>query len=308
MTAGAPTGRPAGEPATTHAKPRRNGVLWATLAALTLAFGAIAGAYLTSRRSTPSQPRSSAIAAGPAQANTAPALQGAFPPEPGPEGTEGQWIGDAASISVVGLKRSWVAFRALSLRGARTLTLTTPQGAHAVTRVGSLPELYVVGPFPEGILALRPSPGSTVASRRDRRRLSVFVSTLRAFPSPVAALPGAGFWPAEQVPGLVFNWLREVGVIDIYSPTSQAGPIWLTFVGRSLGEPRALIVASGATTSQVVVPTSAQFLRLGPFKLAGGRVRVLLRASPGPRRYGIDPRLLSVQVAELAAHTSAADT
>jgi hypothetical protein len=170
-----------------------------------------------------------------------------------------------------------------------------------------VPAVYVAGPFPEGVVSLRPRPGAVVASRSDRRRLSVFLSTLRTYQGPLAALPGAGFWGVESVQGVVFNWLRDAGFVDIYAPRAHAAHVWLTFVGRSLGEDRTLTASSGQTRSRVVVGTSAHLVRIGPFTLAGGRARVLLTPSPGARRYGGDPRLLSIQVALLAAHTSATE-
>jgi hypothetical protein len=301
-------GPPGGRPATAHRESRRRAVLLAPLSALAFAGVAITGAYLTSGRSTPRPSGSAKLAAPSSRASSAPPLRGAFPFEPGPEGTTGQWIGDAASINLVGLKQSWVAFRALSLRGDRTLSLTTLAGASAAAHIGTRPDMFVVGPFPEGNVSLRPTPASRVASQRDSRRVSVFVSTVRTFGTPVAALPGAGFWGVERAPGLAFNWLRDTGVIDILAPEARARVAWLTFVGRSLGEERALIASSGQTVSRVRVSTSAHLVTLGPFSLVHGRARVLLRASPGPRRYGdVDRRQLSVQVALLAAHASASE-
>lgn len=307
MTAGTPPGRPAIQRTRAGAARQRKLAVLTPLAALGLAAVAIGGTYLTSGQSTRSRSKS-AISAASAQANataTAPTMRGAFPVEHSPAGTEGRWIGDVASVKLVGLKRSWLAFRALSLRRSRTLMFAASHGAHIAVRIGARPGLYVVGPFPEGAVSLHPTPGSAVASPRDRRRLSVFLSTLRAFPSPVAALPGSGFWDVELVHGLVFNWLRGTGAVDVYSPRTQTGHIWLTFIGRSVGEKRTLIASSGRMTSQALVTTSPHLISLGPFRLVGGRVRVLLRASPGPRRYGADPRLISVEVAQLAAHTSA---
>jgi hypothetical protein len=135
----------------------------------------------------------------------------------------------------------------------------------------------------------------------------VFLSTLHTYPKPLAALPGLGFWGVESVQGVLFNWLRDAGVVDVYAPGAHAARIWLTFVGRSLGGDRTLSASSGQATSRVVVGTSAHLVRIGPFPLVGGRARVLVRSSPPARRYGTDPRPLSIQVALLAAHTSATE-
>jgi hypothetical protein len=111
----------------------------------------------------------------------------------------------------------------------------------------------------------------------------------------------------ESVQGVVFNWLRDAGVVDVYAPHLRAARIWLTFVGRSLGEDRTLTASSGQTSSRLVVGTSAHLVRIGPFPLKVGRARVFLRPSPGARSYAGDPRPLSIQVALLAAHTSATE-
>jgi hypothetical protein len=279
----------------------------ASLGALALAAAAIVGAYATSHRTTsvPAQTGVGAVAAS--ESDTAPALLGAFPAEPGPEGTVGQWVGDAASVTVADFQRSWIAFRAASLRRPRTLTMVPSSGPRLTVRIGTRPALYVVGPFREGVVSLLPRPRAAVASPHDPRQVSVFVSALRTYPRPLAALPGAGFWGVESAQGVSFNWLRDDGVVDVYSPGVNAGPIWLTFVGRSLGEDRTLTVSSGQTTRRVRVGMSARLIRIGPFPLARGQARLLLSPSPGARRYPGDPRSLSVQVALLAAHTSATE-
>ena len=307
MTGASPTGHStATHPTAETAAGRRSAVL-APLAALVLAAGAIAGAYATSNQDTSAPPPTGVVSSARLQTVTAPPLQGAFPAEPGPEGAEGQWVGDAASVTVAGFKQSWIAFRGLSLRRDRTLTMTPSRGGRVTTRIGRLPGIYVAGPFQEGTVTIRSTPGAAVASRTDRRRVSVFLSTLRTIPEPLAALPGAGFWGVERVQGLAFNWLRDAGVIDVYSPRIRAGSIWLTFVGRSLAEDRTLTASDGSATSRVQIGTSGHLVRIGPFPLVRGRARVLLQPSPGARRYGGDPRPLSIQMALLAAHTSATE-
>lgn len=56
-----------------------------------------------------------------------------------------------------------------------------------------------------------------------------------------------------------------------------------------------------------MVTTTALPVTLGPFQLDHGRTQISMVASPGPRRYGTDPRLLSVQVALLGGYTSPAE-
>jgi hypothetical protein len=270
-------------------------------AALLLAIVAIAAAYVTSKRVPPSVPRPP----GPVvPAYPAVTLNGAFPLETGPGGTGGQWIGDVASMRLTGISKAWVAFRAVSLRVGRTLTFRDPAGEQATAHIGTEPRVYLIGPLSEGVYALRPTPGGVIPSARDPRHLSVFLSTPRTVSRPLAALPGEGFWPNESVHGVTYNWLRGVGAIDVYALHARADLIWLTFVASSIGSRRTLIAQSGPSAHRVVVPTSSRLIRLGPYRLVHGRARISLHTSPGPSRYRVDPRMLSVWIGRLTAYTS----
>jgi hypothetical protein len=233
-----------------------------------------------------------------------PAVDGVFPRELGPDGLGWQWIGHAASIRLAGASPVWVAFRALSLRLSRMLTFRDSAGQQRTVHIGTRPKVYLVGPLTNGIVRLTPTPGGLVASRRDRRPLSIFLSMLRALPRPLAAIPGQGFWPTETEGRVVFNWLSSAGAIDVYAPRTPSGSIWLTFMARSSGRSRLLVVQSGRAIIKVAVSTRRRFVRVGPFQLVRGRAKLLLSASPGPSRYSHDPRLLTVQIAQLGAHTS----
>ena len=285
-------------------------------AAVLLAIVAIVAAYLTSHPS-PSSPTVLPAAATPAYPKLA--LDGAFPleypklaldsahrPKLSPDGPGWQWIGDVASMKLTGVTRAWVAFRALSLRSGRTLTFRGPAGELAAAHIGTEPHIYIVGPLSSGIFVLRPTPAGRVASRRDSRHLSVFLSELRVVPQPFAALVGEGFWPTESIKGMGFNWLGGTGVIDVYAPRTRVSSIWLTLMATSIGQQRMLIAHTGQSTHEVVVPISSRFIRLGPFRLVRGQARVLLRTSPGPSHYGADPRLVSVHISQLAANASPA--
>jgi hypothetical protein len=286
-------------------------------AAVLLAIVAIVATYFISRRSPPS-PTALPTATVPAYPKLA--LDGAFPveypelaldgahrPSLSPDGPGWQWIGDVASMKLTGVTRAWVAFRALSLRSDRTLTFRGPAGELVAAHIGTEPHIYIVGPLSSGIFVLRPTPAGRVASRRDSRHLSVFLSDLWVLPRAFAALAGEGFWPTESIKGMNFNWLDGTGVIDVDAPRTRVSSIWLTLMARSIGRQRMLIAHAGQSTHEVVVPTSSRFIRLGPFRLVRGQARVVLRTSPGPSHYGADPRLLSVQIAQLAAHTSPAE-
>jgi hypothetical protein len=287
---------------------RRLTALAVPLAALALAVIAIIAAYVVSQATAPGRPRPVATAAALREASRALAVDGAFPAERGPDGAAWQWIGDRASIRLRHIGKPWITFRALSLRLGRTLTFSGPAGKRVAVHIGTQPEVYLVGPLSEGRFLVSPTPPSSTASARDRRRLSVFLSTPQVVASPVIASPGAGFWSSESSGGALFNWLRSTGVIAVDAPLARVRSVWLTFVTRSLGQQRTLTARSGGTTDEVVVATSGRPVKLGPFQLLHGRANILVSVSPGPRRYGVDPRLLSIQVASLAAHTSAAES
>jgi len=284
----------------------------APVAAVLLAGIAIAAAYLISHTSTPHATKSPGSAkslppAPPAPVYPTPTLLGALSPEHGPDGMSWQWVGEAASLQLTGVKRGWLAFRALSPGLPRKLAFTGPHRERTSVRVGAAPGVYLAGPLSEGAVALSASP--VAAAKRGRPpTLAVFLSTLRVMPNPVAVLPGTGFWNTESAGGVVFNWLRNTGALDVYAPASPAGPVTLSFIARSLGGQRSLTARSGQTIRRATVTSSPQQLTLGPFPLVRGRARVLLSAAPGPRRYGSDPRSLSVQVAALGGYTTAAGT
>src|SRR5207245_1735013 len=104
-----------------------------------------------------------------------------------------------------------------------------------------------------------------------------------------------------------FNWLRGNGVIDVYAPAARGNSVRITFTASSIGEPRMLVAQSGGSTEHVTVTLVPRRITLGPFPLALGRAHILLRTSPGPRRYRSDTRLLSVRFAQLSARTSSSE-
>jgi hypothetical protein len=275
--------------------------------AVAVAAIAIASAYLIAHTdSTPSSksPASTFTAAsGPSYPT--PVLNGALSPETGPDGTSWQWIGATASVELPGPSPSWLAFRALSPRIARTLTLTGPSGERAGARVRTAPSVYLLGPFSPGRAVLRAAPVQPATAGRPPA-LAVFLSALRVMPNAVAAVPGTGFWSTESSGGVVFNWMRGTAAIDVYAPQRATGQAWLTFIARSLGQPRTLTAVSGASRAHLSVSTRPRSITVGPFALARGRTTVLLLPAPGPRRYGNDPRALSVQIAGLGGFTRAA--
>jgi hypothetical protein len=310
--AGGSDPRPSELPSSTHPSRRSLARRAAAPAAATvIAVVAVVAAYLISHTNAPRSPSHLSAATShtsstpsPAPAYPTPALGGALSPETGPDGMPWQWIGGTASVELAGARRSWVAFRALSPRVTRTLDFTGPAGEHVAARIGSTAGVHMVGPLGTGRVVLRASP-MTASVKGKPPSLSVFLSALRVMPNPVAVLPGDGFWSTESAGGVVFNWLRGTGSIDVYAPGAPSGRVWVTFIARSLGAQRTITVARALTTKRVTVTTTAQPVTVGPFRLVHGRARVQLDPAPGPRRYESDPRPLSVQVASLGGYTTA---
>jgi hypothetical protein len=277
----------------------------AAVTAVVVAIVAVAAAYLISHTDSPRGARSAAIDSASGPAYPTPVLAGALSPETGPDGTPWQWIGESASFELANLKKGWIAFRALSSHGPRRLDFDGPAGERLSARIQTAPRLYLVGPLSGGRVLLHAS--SAGAKPRHLPQLAVFLSTLRAMPNPVAAMPESDFWATENAGGVVFNWMAGRGTIEVYAPRIRTGHVRLTFVARSLEQGRTLTVQSGADSDRVDVTTTAQAFTVGPFELVGGRARVLMRPSPGPKHYGTDPRLLSVQVASLGGSASSTE-
>src|SRR5207244_1435242 len=117
---------------------------------------------------------------------------------------------------------------------------------------GPEPRVFVVGPLSEGRVLIHATPSGKASPGRPPA-LSVLLSTMRVLPNPVAVLPGSGFWSTENAGGVVFNWLRDSGIIDIFAPGTYTGRGWLTFVARSLGQQRTLTAQDGQVTGHAVV-------------------------------------------------------
>jgi hypothetical protein len=278
----------------------------APIAALALAAISIGAAYLVSHKSksTSGAHAVHVSTSVPASTSPIPVLVGALPAETGPDGMPWQWIGTSASVQLSDYSHNWLAFRAMSGGLPRTLSFSGPAGEHVTVAVrNDAPQVYLAGPLSNGRIVLRAS-----QPPRAKRVLppspSVFLSGLRAASAPVAALPGAGFWQTERAGNVVFNWMRGSGVIDVYAPGTPTGRVSLAFDVRSLGQPRTLTVQGGPTVERVAVTTTARTVLVGPFELTSGRARLVLGASPGPRRYTNDPRILSIQIANLSASAS----
>jgi hypothetical protein len=217
-------------------------------------------------------------------------------------------MSDAAALEVNARGRFWVGFRASSHRQDRRLQLSGPGAETYLDVRAERPSVYVAGPFATGNasryrLQVRAVPAARRASRRDVRRLSVFLSTPRVSRSPFAALPGRGFYPSEtEVDGSPFNWLRQDGRIDVASASPRSTVAWIRFRARSIDRARQVDVRGAARTWRFTAPpftSPPREIVIGPIELRDGRASVVLRSTTPPRRYGADTRALSVSVSRL---------
>jgi hypothetical protein len=134
------------------------------------------------------------------------------------------------------------------------------------------------------------------------------VSNPRLSPSPIAVLPTRGFYRSEfDARKRPFNWLRDEGILEVFTPKLDITRVWLRFEARSVDADRPVIISGGEVTKRVVAPGGDRSgeLSAGPFALRDGRLRITVRSEIPPRRFGADPRPLSVRFARLWASPSA---
>jgi hypothetical protein len=130
------------------------------------------------------------------------------------------------------------------------------------------------------------------------------MSMLRLAKTPIVALPGDGFYATEQdVDGEEFNWLSNQALIDIHSASARTRLVWLHFELGSIDFAREVELSGGGRTYTVTAPPRGAVgaMRVGPFPLLAGQGTVFVSSTRPPRRYGSDPRRLSVRVGALQA-------
>ena len=233
-----------------------------------------------------------------------------FRPEAGPDGQEWRWVGESAGVTLRGRGSFWLAFRARSLRRKRTVYFGARNGMRLGVDVSPRPAVHIVGPFKVRRmldLGLQPEPGPARASSVDPRYVSIFVSNMRVLTQPIAALPTVGFYRTEfdsaQRP---FNWLNARGTLDVASTDPRASRFWLRFHAQSIDAARELEFRVGAVKrSTTISAANGSTVAAGPFPMSEGAAHVRVRALQPARRYGSDPRLLSVRFSDLAALTTA---
>jgi hypothetical protein len=229
-----------------------------------------------------------------------------FGPELGPDGQTWQWIGTTGGLTVKATGRAWLTLRARSLRRPRTLFFQTQSGQQIPLELGTRAAAHVVGPFDfhnTAEIGIEPKPGPARASRDDPRYLSAFVSNLRLAPEPAAAQPTVGFYLTEYGPAMApFNWLRDRGKIEVAAGPAESR-VWLRFEASSIDSDRDVQFSAGRARHRVTVPGGRRrtAIAVGPFRLVNGHATVSVDSLTPPRRYGEDPRPLSVRVAAMRA-------
>ncbi len=300
-----PTRLAVNPPSTT--KPDSAGrALLAPVAVALLATAALAGLYGTASVAPDSQGEPEASA--PARAD----LDGEVAREVGPGGVTGVWIAASASLTLSQPGSRWVAFRA---RGRETDRLAVTEGDRVLSDVSvtSAPRGFIAGPTSgaaDSELTLETGADAGRSVFGTPRRRTVLVSSVRVSDRPIAALPGRGFWPEEAEAGVSSNWLGSRAEVEIVASSPSATRAWLSFRAESAGSQRTVTVL-GASEAQPVrrfevarsgAASTPSRTVLGPFALTGGRARVALFASPAAKRYGRDPRSISVRLGDLQAY------
>ncbi len=226
-------------------------------------------------------------------------VSGAYAPEPGTSGRQWVWLRDRGAFvgSEASASAPYLAFRALSLRSARTLTV----GGTAV-KLGTRPQSYIVRPRTSRgrRVPLTVSPGPAQVSAADRRKVSAFLTGAVASTKPNFALPGQGFFDQETDARGTFYWMGTKGTVDLISsgrPSKDGAKV--RFVVWSPA-PRTVLVRrqgdDGDDDVRVLVPAGRDTaIEVDDVALVGGR-RQLLLTTDGGSSTSADPRKLSIQL------------
>jgi O-antigen ligase/polysaccharide polymerase Wzy-like membrane protein len=243
-----------------------------------------------------------------------------YPPERGPYDHRWQWARTKSSVVVHGRGTYWLAFRARSYRAPRTLTLSRLGSGHrgggqrslivGRVRVRRRQAPVVLGPFTvrgKTTLRLTAKPRARpVPGKRDKRRLAVQLSSPSLARGPAAALPGKGFYAADETAFGIYQWLGRSGAIDVVAPP-HARRAWLGFVGFSFESTlrRLRIRALGSARVRATTLGLQRRVTIGSFPLKRGRATLLVRPRPGPSEESkpVGARPLSVSAAYLVAST-----
>jgi hypothetical protein len=146
------------------------------------------------------------------------------------------------------------------------------------------------------------TPGAERVSQRHRRKVTVFMSMVRLARAPIVALPGEGFHITElDADGTEFNWLGAHGRIDIRSVSRRTQEVWLRVELGSVDSPREVELSSGGRTHTAIASRDVRAFRVGPFRVSSGQGTVFVSSTDPPRRYGSDPRRLSVRFGAIQA-------
>jgi len=221
---------------------------------------------------------------------------GAYRLEVGPFALPWTWLGDRGTLVVRGAAggTSYIAFRAMSNQRRRTVRI----GGAPSKVVDLLPRAYLAGPLKlVGDIPIRVSPSAERASKKDRRRVSVFVSTPVAVRTPFAGLPGKGFYPEERSAGRRFNWMSERGVLDLVGRIAANGSANVRLVLWAPAERRVIVARSDGGTRRTVLVRAGRpkTVVIDAVRMRAGHGRLILRTA-GTVRSRDDSRRLSLQL------------
>lgn len=227
------------------------------------------------------------------------AVSGAYAPERGAADRQWVWLRERGAFvgSETSAASPYLAFRALSLRQPRTLTVGgTP------VKVGTSPQTYITRPKASRgrRVSLTVAPGPVQVSATDRRKVSVFATGAVASNEPSFALPGQGFFDQETDAKGTFYWMGTKGTLDLITTSRvQEDGAKVRLVVWSPA-PRTVLVRrqgdDGDDDVRTLVPAGRDtVIEIDDIALVGGR-RQLLLTTDGGSVTGKDPRKLSIQL------------
>ena len=287
-------------PTRRQVSPRRPRLSPNVTSALAAALGAlaIAGGYLGSTAENPLPPDAPRASTPVADSNAV--VRGAYAPELGPFALPWIWLSDRGSFFVQNAsdRTGYIGFLGASLRRPRTVRA----GNSPSVRVDLLPRSYLIGPLrlTPGDVPIRVSPRAERASSADSRRVSVFLSSPVVSHEPFAAIPGKGFYPAEQASDGHFSWMTERGVLELVAPPALDGVAVIRVRMWSPTRRRVRLERVDVSSSKTVslVARRVHSVVVGGIRMRSGRGRLTLTTvTAGPR--GRDSRRLSLRLLDV---------
>lgn len=217
-----------------------------------------------------------------------------FAPTRAADGVVWRWMSDSTRVVLRDRGRRWLAFRAVSHRIPRRLTLSSRSGKSAGLtrrrplrlRVVPRQRTYLVGPVAvKGVEVLHLTARPPAQSRGfGRRRVSIRLSRPVLVARPAAAIPTAGFFPTQfDDDGVPFNWLRRSGKLELVNAGARLRRAWVSFWANPSRRTRVLRLTGRSHTDRATVLRDApRRVTVGPFLLHRGRASLAVAAKPPP--------------------------